>query len=163
MGCDIHPFLEVRDKETGQWVMIERPESYRNYAWFGVIAGVRAYDAPRISDPKGLPDDPSIVCARQLGDDRDLHSHSYLTLSEISEAWRRYIDFLELEGRDEVEILADKILTNKPSYSSRIDKDNQPPIMENLRWYGKIDSDLNIQLDTSGWYDDIRYVFAFDN
>lgn len=168
MGCDIHPFIEVRDKQTGLWVMLERPDSHRNYAWFGVIAGVRSYEAPKISEPKGIPDDSSIVCARMLDDNQDLHSHSYLTLAELSEAWRRYMDYVEQEGRDEVEILASNVLANKPKYYERIGKDadgeyNWPPIMEQIRWYGEIDLDLNIALDTDGWYDDMRYVFAFDN
>lgn len=57
----------------------------RNYALFGILAGVRNYDeAPRISDPRGLPDDTTaFVQTESNGWGRDGHSHSWVTLQEL--------------------------------------------------------------------------------
>ena len=113
MGCDIHAFTEV--KRGGKWVEAdlwctnpeyatadEEEKKYtnpmyvpygthiciddRNYALFGVLAGVRGSGLPRISEPKGLPEDasPNVAeDARRWGIDG--HSHSWLTLKELKE------------------------------------------------------------------------------
>lgn len=170
MGCDIHPYLEVHDKETGQWVVIERLESSRNYLWFGIIAGVRNEKVQCIDTPRGLPADASLLVQRQLGDDdnRDLHSHSYITLKEISQAWRIFLYELRNNGKDELEILTDDVINNKPSYYDMAHKKEPDgsvdwiPILNQMRWYGDLDEDLNLTLEDA-WYDDMRYVFAFDN
>ena len=99
MGCDIHPYAEVRI--GGQWkaARIKLPND-RNYWAFGKLANVRngsgfagadMGDAVRpIDQPRGLPidtaiadtgevieyDDPAYVW---LGD----HSHSWVLLSEL--------------------------------------------------------------------------------
>lgn len=57
----------------------------RDYALFGVLAGVRDYyDNGKIDDPRGLPDDVSKKIkkeAKRWGDDG--HSHSWLLASEL--------------------------------------------------------------------------------
>ncbi len=99
MGCDIHPYAEVR--RDGKWerVLFKVPRD-RNYHTFAILAdvrngsgfaGVKTGDQwTPISQPRGLPEDratfdsgenihyedPSYVW---LGD----HSYSWLTLSEL--------------------------------------------------------------------------------
>lgn len=58
MGCDIHVHVEIRYK--GEWVHYIAPRVNRWYRLFAVMAGVRGEDTP-IVEPKGLPDDMSVV------------------------------------------------------------------------------------------------------
>jgi hypothetical protein len=98
MGCDIHPYAEVR--RNGKWerANVKVPND-RNYVAFGKLANVRnGYgfagcdmgDAVRpIDEPRGLPIDTSIADTPTLefedpgfvwlGD----HSQSWLLLSEL--------------------------------------------------------------------------------
>ena len=111
MGCDIHMCAEHRQK-NGEWVRVLPPEhaydpwlvengwdadavqtwyANRNYALFGVLAGVRSYDdTDPISRVRGLPEDLSDEVSEIAFDDGagDLfwlgdHSHTWLTLDEI--------------------------------------------------------------------------------
>lgn len=104
MGCDIHVFVE-RKNEEGKWVAVEGPNPYygkwdnetplvlegwlyngRNYALFGLLAGVRNETIKPISEQKGIPEDASDEWREYTEDDCDLHSHSYYTLKELEEA-----------------------------------------------------------------------------
>lgn len=97
MGCDIHPYAEVR--KNGKWERspIKVP-SDRNYWTFSVLAGVRngcgfagsytGEPVTPIAEPRGLPSDTTIADNSLeyedpnhvwLGD----HSHSWLLLSEL--------------------------------------------------------------------------------
>jgi hypothetical protein len=98
MGCDIHPYAEVR--RNGRWerAPVKVPND-RNYTAFGKLANVRngsgfagcdMGDAVRpIAEPRGLPTDTTIADTHDkeyedpgytwLGD----HSHSWLMLSEL--------------------------------------------------------------------------------
>lgn len=98
MGCDIHPYVEVR--RDGQWVRsgLEVPRD-RDYWAFAKLADVRnglgfagvdrGDPVTPIAQPRGLPPDTSIhdgdVNAEGdregiwLGD----HSHSWVTLAEL--------------------------------------------------------------------------------
>jgi hypothetical protein len=102
MGCDIHCFAEVKQKD--RWVMVQdyfTPDSYskeylhkdkvtncfdwRSYFMFGLLAGVRRNDVEPISEPKGLPLDISDeVNDEYLGWEDNVHSMSYLTLEELN-------------------------------------------------------------------------------
>lgn len=104
MGCDIHTYKEKRI--DGQWVSGESwevsedqysedsvrydrtgdtPYRSRNYAQFGLMAGVR-WDTPHALEPKGIPDDASPEVKREIEQwDCDGHTHSYLTLRELKE------------------------------------------------------------------------------
>ena len=108
MGCDIHCFVEVRDRNkkwkkvtgfTNDYYNSSDPycssEEYkdsdnilmeRNYWEFAVLAGVRNHDGIEpISDPKGVPDNVSDEIRQEIDDwGDDGHSHSYLTAEEIS-------------------------------------------------------------------------------
>lgn len=56
----------------------------RNYALFGVLAGVRWNDAPVIHPPRGVPDDASdkyrLIVAEWA---EDAHTHSWATVAEL--------------------------------------------------------------------------------
>lgn len=63
MGCDVHPVIQVRDKEWDEdkspryaWRNVAIPDRDRCYAFFGALAGVRV-TPPRgpVSEPKGFP------------------------------------------------------------------------------------------------------------
>lgn len=85
MGADIHGFWEVKD-HTGNWIAIDTINSQRNYMWFGIIAGVRG--GPSIgTELRGVPSDAS-GAYRDLLDEWgvDLHSHTWLSISEVREA-----------------------------------------------------------------------------
>lgn len=94
MGCDIHAFIEIYDQEEKEWGCHSSPGIWRNYSLFSVLADVRngygfaACDTGDrmnpIDDPRGLPDDVSMV----INDDYeswgcDAHSASYLSLREL--------------------------------------------------------------------------------
>jgi hypothetical protein len=97
MGCDIHPYVEVR--KNGLWVKsdVKVPDG-RNYWAFGKLANVRngegfagcdTGDAVRpISEPRGLPADTSIRDNNAEYDSPDSvwlgdHSYSWVTLDEL--------------------------------------------------------------------------------
>ena len=105
MGCDIHPYIEV--KQQGTWKPLRKPEKCRygddrtyihqedwgrNYDLFAILADVRnghgfaGVDTGDgfnpITAPKGVPDDCSDAI-RDLMDDRDYHSHSHHTVQEL--------------------------------------------------------------------------------
>ena len=110
MGCDIHMYVECRDRfkdEVSQWRNCDHwklnkyyendEDSYeqkykvvgiyddRDYFLFSVLADVRNYsDIPFICQPKGLPMDCTDV-VKEISDiwNGDGHSHSFLTLAEI--------------------------------------------------------------------------------
>ncbi len=124
MGCDIHIFTEI--KKNGKWIeadpwitnpdYVTAPEEEkkyynpvcvpfkqeicftdRNYALFGILAGVRWENLPRIADPKGLPKDISTNIANEahIVWNSDGHSFSWLTLTELKEFdWDYEIDMV---------------------------------------------------------------------
>jgi|SRR5882672_1565310 len=128
MGCDIHLYAEI--KQDGKWVSADkwsadpwddgdaqcveikwndRLYNGRNYALFGVLAGVRDRSQLLISRPRGLPKDISLE-VRKRSDDygSDGHSHSWLTLAELLaydwseceriEGWRQALSKLQKLG-----------------------------------------------------------------
>lgn len=99
MGCDIHPYVECRDKDTGKWVPIVMelvtPIRYKNsdqevscyngrdYTMFGVLAGVRGVNDP-IVDPRGIPYDVTDYVKEKYEAGEDCyHTPSWLTLAEL--------------------------------------------------------------------------------
>ena len=112
MGCDIHCFVEKKNRKTDKWEKIsgfknawdeencESPFENRNYREFALLADVRngcgwgycpsdntESDAIRpIALPKGIPEDVSPEVKKKIDAcAEDGHSHSYLTAKEISE------------------------------------------------------------------------------
>lgn len=57
MGCDIHGHIEVRTP-IGTWELFASPDIWRNYALFGLLAGIRG-EGPAIVAPRGIPRDIS--------------------------------------------------------------------------------------------------------
>jgi hypothetical protein len=118
MGCDIHLYAEV--KKEGKWVNIDkysknndfgeyegereftiaREDRFytggRMYNLFAALCGVRDFEfsntPPKISEPKGLPDDVSAEVKLESDEyGSDGHSHSWNTLRELKEFdWSSY-------------------------------------------------------------------------
>ena len=86
MGCDIHLHIEI--KMDGKWEHYANPWVDRCYALFGVMAGVRG-DGPAIVEPKGLPEDMSIITRADYEMmERDAHTPSWLDEDEIDKLSR---------------------------------------------------------------------------
>lgn len=86
MGCDIHFYVEKRDK-NGVWHCIPKNfYSERHYPLFALLANVRN-DFGRVKPiayPRGLPECISATVARDADIWKlDGHSYSYYTLTEI--------------------------------------------------------------------------------
>ena len=96
MGCDIHMVVQFR--KDGVWldapVVIAAPWGdpwweLRDYVTFGVLAGVRDKQVPRIADPRGFPEDfdntvdPLALDAVHHGKWMGDHSFSWVTLAEL--------------------------------------------------------------------------------
>ena len=94
MGCDIHVFLERKNKD-GKYELVKELDgtaSVRNYRLFAALAGVRG-EGP---EPKGLPADVS-EAVREIRHDwgGDGHSDSWEPFEKAVELWEahRYGDF----------------------------------------------------------------------
>lgn len=85
MGCDIHMHSEI--KIDGEWHHYSEMEGFRNYDIFNKMAGVRGFGSPDkpISEPRGLPEDVSPATRLSSVWDGDVHSHSWLSLKEITD------------------------------------------------------------------------------
>lgn len=107
MGCDIHVWMEVRDRPDQDWRKIpeifktwndqptDEPFGDRNYRFFSVLADVRngrgfagvetgSYIEPLPDAPRGLPEDVTPE-GKKLSDEYgvDGHSQSWCTLREL--------------------------------------------------------------------------------
>lgn len=113
MGCDIHSFAEVRNKETGKWEkvgyvfpesdnkMTDEPFSVRSYSVFGFIANVKNLsESPFLQEYRGLPDDSEYLNAveeveyfhhieketkKSQIEERGYFGYGYLILKEITD------------------------------------------------------------------------------
>lgn len=159
MGCDIHIVLERHRKERDLWVGLHE-FSYmpakalniydvattqiivgwnlciRDYNFFWALAGVREGEGPP-GIPRGLPHDASALSLVTLDDDPDLHSHSWMSLSDLIPIIIR----CKLGGQIP-DAVANKLL-NKPE-TNIVDEWIE-------RWIEPEE------------YGDYRIVFAFDN
>lgn len=105
MGCDIHTYLEIQDSK-GNWIYsdLHNPKGekievagHRNYRVFGLLGNVRfdpnSIGLPPLTDARGLPDDVSPEVSKENeGWGYDAHSHSYVTLDEISDYRIKHAD-----------------------------------------------------------------------
>ena len=83
MGCDIHCYAEIKNKESGKWEYVEEVFDCRSYGIFGFLANVRNYSSiTPISLPRGLPDD---CCSDILYKYHawSAHSESWLSMDEL--------------------------------------------------------------------------------
>ncbi len=163
MGCDIHPYWEARFSD-GTWQMIEEVDCGRSYDWFGLAAGVRR-NFEESFEPRGLPPFPSWTW-EYLNERSEgfLHSHSWLSLSELGEVnrlWQKRInddrdDDYDLKSeriRDFIVPLApDHIITGIliPDNDGRVKK---IPFAGTLAEF----------VGSNDIEDKVRLVFAFDN
>ena len=172
MGCDIHMYVEYRF--DGKWVCgdyfeknpyyngVDSDESKynvvniyngRNYELFGVLAGVRNYDVPCISEPRGLPNDCNDFIKKEyeswIG---DAHSCSWLTLQELidfHESVRPTYSYPRATGNYILENLIDRL-------KERADSLN---VIYDFLWTGNERSRKEAYDKSKG----IRIVFWFDN
>ena len=175
MGCDIHSFAEIRNKQTGKWEKVENyfslddfdkkyykkdkgdnPFGWRNYSMFAFLADVRNYDHCKpLSEPRGLPDDVSNEIKDEC--DRwgcDAHSMSFLIVKELLD-----FDYEQKFWKRRVTKKVSPILFN----GAALAEEGEGTILtyrENLgEWFFK---HLN-ELKELGEPDDVRIVFWFDN
>ena len=93
MGCDIHMHVEIR--YNGKWEHYAAPSIDRNYALFGVMAGVRGSGSP-IVKPKGIPKDISVVTKIEFEHwGPDAHTPSWFNEEEID----KLIEWLKKEEK----------------------------------------------------------------
>lgn len=148
MGCDIHSYVEYRNREM-DWVPIQMQVNYRtwdgkdeyrgvypvdirNYQLFGILAGVRFCPADPIADPRGIPSDVSEYVREKYDEYDDYHTPSWYSLYELKLAVRDKDRYDE----EERELIQDVI--------------NSIEFMTNAAWAFAEDID-------------IRIVFWFDN
>jgi hypothetical protein len=198
MGCDIHPCVEVTD-ENGKWKAVGDPENAgsfewdfgRNYCSFAVMAGVRnSYEMRPISEPRGLPKDVTKHVACEISEeDPNLHSHSWLLLSEIlaydldqvvqMEGWVSVREFKQFQKNGEPSSYCGGVGGGDVRHISnddmrRIVKDGPYSFEKGdfytlLHWQKKYKDEIPAllrfveQIKKLGDPDKIRIVFAFDN
>lgn len=106
MGCDIHTFIEKRNKGTWEYIkdgvipitssfsveydkkiVTNEPFDWRSYGMFGFLADVRNYsECPVICSPKGFPEDASKEVLEEYNIRYgDAHSASWLTVKELAD------------------------------------------------------------------------------
>lgn len=91
MGCDITGNVEIKIK--GQWHNWSPLRINRWYKLFGKIAGVRSDEADPIVEPRGLPDDISIVTRLAYERDADdAHHQGWLTVEEATAIEDWYVE-----------------------------------------------------------------------
>ncbi len=139
MGCDIHPYVEVRQPD-GTWADKTAPELLHNrtYGRFAFLTGgeVRNYSGvPEVlPKPRGYPNG-----FKYQDEDGFTHSASYLTLAELLavDYDQTFVDVRDYDDND-------KFVT--------------------LRYFlGEGWEEIITELQTLGKPEDVRIVFDFDN
>ncbi|MCK4827413.1 hypothetical protein KA005_67400 [bacterium] len=169
MGCDIHGFLEVRNRD-GIWKVKDKIPGDRNYDWFGVLAGVRNYvNTIPIAESRGVPIDASIKARKRIDSwDMDGHSHSWLTLKDFSEHdW----ESVSIDGRMSTIDRKTGKEVGKASYNARWGSEpdlykyeHLPRVARDLMsdsWRKFLDK-MEI-IATKRGLENVRIVFWFDN
>ena len=88
MGCDIHLHQEVKIK--GVWHHYKHQSVARNYQLFGIMAGVRG-DGPAVVEPRGIPDDATVLTKFSAGIwSCDMHHASWLSSEEVVKVFQRF-------------------------------------------------------------------------
>jgi hypothetical protein len=116
MGCDIHPFWEVKTNDKGKgwrWICKGGANCYgRDYSFFALIADVRngggndgGYIQPFFAE-RGVPNDSQPSLIKEFEDCCDYHSPSYFTLDEFEEAWETEMKELSVEYSTSYDLLS---------------------------------------------------------
>lgn len=171
MGCDIHPYAEVR--RNGRWVAAGELPDDRDYRTFAVLADVCNYstDPPimPISPPRGLPADIA-THDEPLDDDGNGvwlgdHSFSWLMLAELEK-----IDTAQtvtLSGMVSPE--AAKAYREHGTLPDHWCQATNQVGCERLTWPRQLSDVTNLlprlieAMRALGPPDDVRMVFGFDN
>lgn len=100
MGCDIHGFIEVKIGKN--WYVYDKVGSERDYTLFGILAGVRDERVAPVSELKGVPEDASIVVKAEVKSwEGDGHSHTWLSATEMKQAYKEYVKIVKRTWLDE--------------------------------------------------------------
>lgn len=162
MGCDIHPYIEI--KQNQNWVIFNdfkpwQEDGYpiRNYRFFGWLCGVRNYSGvtPLIDELRGLPSDISEKNPlKEPGP--DLHSYGYVTLAELLAV--NYEETI-LDRR-----VTRQIATNFSDGGCTTDDPSEAKSYKLSEWLPKTFFETLTKLKELGLSpEDVRIVFAFDN
>ena len=187
MGCDIHMYIEKKDKEKGQWEAVDYSDDIdvgRDYDLFCFLAGVRCGEEPQHFERKGLPDDLSPEVREECeGWGSDGHSHSWLTLEELQTVnWEDDKAMIRQSGimaNYQWEKFEETIKKGKPDYSiiktywqaggdpetSSYHEWNYPMKLEFKTFYVEVVKRLQNECkkEEDCKPSDIRIVFWFDN
>lgn len=143
MGCSIHLHEEI--KVNGEWYHYGSPSVKRDYEVFAKMAGIRRNDIEPISEPKGMPDDATLLT--QLDFEKygqSLHDASWLGAEEISELY----DWMKENG-----ILEHSLKFIEEDYFDYLYGNAFSAFHE----YGHRGSSIPEEIE------DVRFVFFFDN
>lgn len=87
MGCDIYMRAELYDAESDTWAIVPTGNLYprREYAVFGILAGVRGVEFEPIAEPRGIPQVVSLEWAFEYKNrvKTGNHSFSWVTAQEV--------------------------------------------------------------------------------
>lgn len=137
MGCDIHLHTEV--KINGKWEHYSVPDVPRNYKLFEKMAGVRGDIREAIAEPRGMPNDATVVTRFDCKhEEPDGHSHSWLNADEIG-SLARWI--------------------REQKFGENVTDADFFGWIFGMSWYGW----LEFKEDRPPGIEDIRFVFWFDN
>lgn len=184
MGTDIHAYVEVRDKETGEWVFRHKIyDEWRDYVWFGILLdNMRGINYECSLEERGMPMDASLVVRKEF--EGWGHSPSWISWKELPELWTNHLRILDEEYNDNIlKQTVQEAAGTTPNWtkeahkqireycSSRFSKEKPDVqlqfldlISEYLIHLDHTKPDvIEIELDKSRWWDDLRIVFFFDS
>lgn len=142
MGANIHQHIEV--KKNGQWHHLSQPHVFRDYTYFGLLAGIRGKMEP-IIPPRGLPDDVTFVTTVDYEQTADRYGEGKV----VNASWFGPEELRELQSA----------LTR----IEKIRKVSDPCVSMNLETdYLHAYINGNPVASHQGW-DDVRLVFWFDD
>lgn len=162
MGCDIHGYWEAQTPD-GAWVAFYNINGARSYVWFGIIANVRSSQCSLTAD-RGIPDDASSAWnyyCNFMG--RDLHSHTWLSHSEIKKANKLYTKYVCNEYQEEMSDPHEATISaDTPVRCLYMSGQKKSFDVSAIPWTGTV-ADLVGATSPRVISSRLRYVCAFDN
>ena len=160
MGCDIHGLFEAKEKKTGKWLPFRAVSEGRSYEWFGVVAGVRRQGIAVVDTDRGIPDDTCDLWQSYCEDwGIDLHSHTWLTPSEVNSANQALRDHVRRVFSEELANDYEEVPTPDEQMTEIIMGFGYPD-NKTIPWAGTIRDFIGENADIE---ECVRYVIAFDN